>query len=45
MVIVVVLPFTQLFVKQVDVVGDAVRVQELVQLLVVHAMRPLDLTI
>jgi len=37
-VIVVVLPLTQLGVEQVDVVGDAVPVQQLVELLVVHAM-------
>ena len=45
MVIVVVLPFTQLLVEQVDVVADAVLVEELIELLVIDAMRPLDLAI
>ena len=44
-VIVVVLPLAQLLVEQVDVVGDAVLVQELVELLVVDAVRALDLAI
>jgi hypothetical protein len=43
MVIVVVLPLTQLLVEQVDVVGDAVPIEQLVELLIVHAMRALDL--
>ena len=38
MVIVVVLPLPQLRVKQVDVVRDAVGVEQLVKLLVVDAM-------
>ena len=42
-VIVIVLPLPQLLVEQVNVVGDTVLVQELVELLVVHAMRALDL--
>ena len=45
MVIVVVLPFTQLLVEQMDVVADAVLVKELVELLVIDAMRPLHLAI
>jgi hypothetical protein len=36
MVIVVVLPFTELVVEQVDVVGDATLVQELVELLLIE---------
>jgi hypothetical protein len=38
MVIVVILPLTQLLVKQVDIVADAVLVEQLVELLVVDAM-------
>ena len=45
MVIVVVLPLTQLLVEQVDIVGDAVPIEQLVELLIVHAMRALDLTV
>ena len=37
-VIVVVLPLPQLLVKQVDVVADAVLVQELIKLLVINPM-------
>jgi hypothetical protein len=37
-VIVVVLPLAQLFVEQMDVVGDAVLVEELIKLLVVDPM-------
>jgi hypothetical protein len=44
-VIVIVLPFPQLLIEQVNVVGDAVLVQELVELLVVNTMRALDLAI
>ena len=44
-VIVVVLPLAQLLVEQVDVVGDAVLVEQLVELLVVDAMRALDLAV
>jgi len=44
-VIVVVLPFPQLVVEQMDVVADAVPVQELVELLVIDAMRPLHIPI
>jgi hypothetical protein len=39
---VVVLPLSQLLVEYVDVVGDAVLVEELAKLLVVDPMRPLD---
>jgi hypothetical protein len=35
-VVVVVLPFTKLIVEQVDVVSNAIFVQELVELLFVH---------
>ena len=38
MIIVVILPLTQLLVEQVDVVRDAVAIEQLVELLVVHAM-------
>jgi len=44
-VIVIVLPLTQLLVEEMDVVADAVLVEELVELLVVHAMRALHLPI
>src|SRR5580765_4422386 len=45
MVIVVVLPLTQLLVEQVHIVGDAVLVEELIELLVIDTVRPLDLAI
>jgi ACR3 family arsenite efflux pump ArsB len=45
MVIVVVLPLTQLLVEQMDVITDAVLVEELVELLVIYAMRPLHLAV
>jgi hypothetical protein len=45
MIIVVVLPLTQLLVEQVDVVGDAVPVEELVELLVIHPVRALDFAV
>jgi hypothetical protein len=38
MVIVVVLPLTQLVVEEMDVIADAVLVEELVELLVVNTM-------
>jgi hypothetical protein len=38
-VIVVVLLFSELLVEQVEIVGDAVRVQDPIKLLVVDAMR------
>jgi hypothetical protein len=37
-VIIVVLPFAKLVVEQVDVVGDAVLIEQLVKLLLVDAM-------
>ena len=37
-VIVVVLPFPQLFVEQMDIVADAVLVEELVELLIIDAV-------
>jgi hypothetical protein len=45
MVIVVVLPLTQFLIEQVDVIGDAVPVEELVELLVIDPMRTLDLAV
>ena len=45
MVIVVVLPFAQLLVEQMDVVANPILVEELVELLVVDAMRPLYLAV
>ena len=45
MIIVVVLPLTQLLVEQVDVVGYPVLVEQLVELLVIHAVRALDFTV
>ena len=44
-VIVVVLPLSQLLVEQMNVVGDAILVQELVELLVVDPVGPFDLPI
>ena len=38
MIIVIVLPLTQLVVKQVDVVGNTVFVQELIELLIIDAV-------
>jgi hypothetical protein len=43
-VIAVVLPLAQLLVEQMDVVGDAVLVQELVELFVIHAVFGVDRT-
>ena len=44
-VVIVILPLAQLFVHKLNVIRDAVRVQELIELLVVHAMRSLDLPV
>ena len=44
-VIVIVLPLAELVVEQVNVIRDAVLVQELVELLVVDAVRPFDLAV
>jgi hypothetical protein len=44
-VIVVVLPLAQLVVEEVNVIGDAALVQELVELLVVDAVGPLNLAV
>jgi len=44
-VIVVVLPLPQLLVKQVDVVRDATVVEQLVELLIIDPVRPLDLAL
>jgi hypothetical protein len=38
MIIVLVLPFTQFLVEQVDVIRDAVPIEQLVKLLIVDAM-------
>ena len=45
MAIVVILPLTQLLIEQMDVIGDAVLIEQLVELLVIHAMRALDLAV
>ena len=45
MIIVVVLPFTHFFIKQVDVVRDTVLIDQLVELLVVDTVRALDLAV
>jgi len=45
MIVVIVLPFTDFFIKQVDVVRDAVLIDQLVELLVVDTVRALDLAI
>lgn len=42
MVIVVVLPFPQLVIEQMDIVGNATVVKELIELLVIDAVGPLD---
>ena len=44
-VIVIVLPLAKLVVKQVDVVRDAALVEQLVERLVIHAVRSLDFPI
>jgi len=44
-VIVVLLPFAQLLVEQPNVIADAVFVEELVELLVINAVRAFDLAI
>ena len=44
-VIVVVLPLAQLLIEQVYVVGYAVSIQQLVELLIVDAMRPFDFAV
>ena len=45
MVIVIVLPLTQFLIEQMNVIGDAVAFEELVELLVIHAMRAFDLAV
>jgi hypothetical protein len=37
-VIVIVLPFAQLVVKEMDIVSDAILIEQLVKLLLVHTM-------
>ena len=44
-VIVVVLPLSKFLIEEVDVVRDAVFVQELIELLVIDAMGPLDFAV
>ena len=44
-VVIVILPLPKLLVEQVNVIGDAVLVEELVELLVVDPVRPLDLAV
>jgi hypothetical protein len=44
-VVIVILPLSELFIKQVNFIGDAVLVEELVELLVVDPVRPLDLAV
>ena len=44
-VIVIVLPLAQFLVEQMNVVADAVLIEELVELLVIDAVRALDLAI
>ena len=44
-VIVVVLPLAELLVEQVDVIRDAVAIEQLVELLVIDPVRSLDLAV
>jgi hypothetical protein len=44
-VIVVVLPLLELLVEEVDVLADAVTIEELIELLVVDSVRTLDFAI
>jgi hypothetical protein len=41
-VVVVILPLAQLLVRELNVIRDAVLVQELIELLVIHAVRSFD---
>ena len=45
MIVVVILPLTQFVVEQMDVVTDALLIEELIELLVVDAMRSLDFAV
>ena len=45
MIVVVVLPFTHFFIKQVDVVRDTVLIERLVEFLLVNVVRTLDLAV
>src|SRR6188768_795698 len=45
MVTVIVLPLTQLLIRQMDVVADAILIEELIELLVIDTMRALDLPV
>jgi hypothetical protein len=44
-VVIVILPLPELLVEQVNVIGNAVVVEELIELLVVDPVRPLDLAV
>jgi len=44
-VIVVVLPLPQLLIEQVNVIGDALSIEQLVELLVIHPMGAFDLAV
>jgi hypothetical protein len=44
-VIVIVLPLAELLVEEMNVVGDAIFVEQLVELLIVDPVRPFDLAI
>jgi hypothetical protein len=45
MIVVVVLPFTQFVIEQVDIVRDAVLIEHLVELLLVNPVRSLYLAV
>ena len=45
MIVVVILPFTQLLVEQMDVVADAILIEQLVELLVIDSVRPLHFAV
>jgi hypothetical protein len=45
MEIVVILPFSKLLVIENDVIRDAIFIEELIELLIINAMRSLDLSI
>jgi hypothetical protein len=44
-IITVVLPLPQFAVEQVNVIGDALPIEQLVELLLIHPMRALDLAV
>ena len=45
MIVVVVLPFTQFFVEQVDAVGDSVLIEHLVEPLLIYPVWSLDFAV